>query len=348
MIKKRDFSILSDLIDLSLNRVQFLSENYATEQNYSGSYADINNSEEIRIIEEISHRPWREVIAEEFADISPWLYRIIIDGGRSLFLDLLEIPQGGTFLDVGSGWGQVSLPLSRYGNIVALDLTDNRLNILKAIAQQEQVFLNYAQGNFLTFPFKQNVFDLIIFNGSLEWIGLERKEGQNIFEIQTEALKKASDLLKTDGKLYVGIENSLGLKYLLGSPDDHTGLSFSTFLPERVAEEQYTSSINNSKQLPAKTWSLEEYRQMFTKAGLEIEQVYGCFPDYKLIRHMIDIREINAYLRVNGIPAQEHNGTDGSEFGHEKELDAAYRVLAKNNIAQYFCPSYSLIAHKRR
>lgn len=338
---------LSGLIDLSSDRMRFVAEDYVVEKDYEGNYADLSNEAELRLLETLREKPWQEVIAEEVAETSPWLYQVIIDKGRSLFLDLLEVPQGGNYLDVGSGWGQVSLPLAKHGNVVALDLTANRLNILQAIAQQEKVSLSYAQGNFLTFPFKQNGFDLIIFNGSLEWIGIGRKENERIRDIQLKALCRAGALLKPGGQIYIGIENSLGLKYLLGAPDDHTGLAFFTFLPEIVAESQY-SSQDQSLHLPTKTWSLAEYRQLIAEAGLEEERVYGCFPDYKLIRQMIDIRDINDYLTLRGLPTPEHLGTDGSPFGHEKELDALYRLLASNSIAQYFCPSYGLILRKRR
>ncbi|PKM47902.1 MAG: hypothetical protein CVV03_00620 [Firmicutes bacterium HGW-Firmicutes-8] len=336
---------LSKVIEPISKQVQFVTENYIVDRDYEGIYADVSNDEELHLLHEIRQGSWQDVVAKEFASSSPWLYQVIVDGGRAIFLDLLEIPQGGTFLDVGSGWGQVSLPLARYGEVIALDLTANRINILQAIAQQEQIDLYYAQGNFITFPFKQNSFELIIFNGSLEWIGLGRTGEQSILDVQCEALRKASKLLKKGGHIYIGIENSLGLKYLLGAYDDHTGLSFISFLPERVAEQKY-NTIKQSERLPAKTWSLEEYRQMIRKAGLKLERVYCCFPDYKIIRQMVDIRTINKFVSDYGLIVSEHNGTDGSLLGFEKELDAIYRLLGKNGIAQYFCPSYGIIACK--
>lgn len=347
MAKALSVLSLADLIDSTLKNVDFLTEIYAIEENYGGNYADLSSNDELQFLEAFRQRPWREVVYEKFAGNSPWLYQIIVDNGRALFLDLLELPQGGTYLDVGSGWGQVSIPLSRKGQVVALDLTANRLRILQTIAKQEEANLYFAQGNFLTFPFKQNVFDLIVFNGSLEWISLDREEDKKIWDVQVEALSRACDILKPEGQIYVGIENSLGLKYLLGCADDHTGFSLFTFLPEMIAEKIYNSQKSFQK-LPVKTWSLIEYRQMVAKAGLEEMRIYCCFPDYKLIRRVVDIRDVNKYLILHGLPVHEHNGTDGNPFGHEKELDAIYRLLARNEIAQYFCPSYGLILSKRR
>ncbi|WP_240414711.1 class I SAM-dependent methyltransferase [Paenibacillus periandrae] len=327
------------------SQVEVLSDNFAVEHNYTGKYADLSSEKEAEMVSMMSDRPWREVIADSFQDHSPWLYKIITDTGRSLFLDVLDIPKNGLHLDVGSGWGQVCIPLGRYGKSVALDLTYNRLNILKSIANQESVSLQYVQGNFLSFPFNENIFDTIIFNGSLEWIGVGREEGTSIRDVQIEALKKANRLLKPDGLVYIGIENSLGLKYILGAEDDHTGLIHHTFLGEKQAEANFQTNTTG-KQLPSKTWSLEEYKDMIAESGLELERVYGCFPDYKLIRHMVDLRLINEELK-KGLLSLEHIGTNGQSYGKNHELNEIYKLLAKNKVAEKFCPSYGFIIRKR-
>lgn len=337
-MQHREFIKDLDLIDV-------ISDDFIVERNYTGKYADLSDEKESEMISLINSGNWRDVVAQSFQKSSPWLYRIITDAGRPMFLDILEIPNNGCYLDVGSGWGQVCIPLGRLGKSVALDLTFNRLNILKSIANQEGVSLQYVQGNFLSFPFMENSFDTIIFNGSLEWIGVGRDKGTSIRKVQMKALKKANDLLKPNGIIYIGIENSMGLKYLLGAADDHTGLLYHTFLDEVNAEENYQVS-GKGEQLPSKTWSLEEYKEMIYEAGLELERVYGCFPDYKLIRQMIDIRSLNEEL-IKGAPVLEHVGISGENIDRQVELNAIYKGLARNGIAQYFCPSYALIIRKR-
>jgi ubiquinone/menaquinone biosynthesis C-methylase UbiE len=335
---------IRDLINDN-GQVEIESDYFVIERNYTGKYADLSSEKEVEMVSMMSERPWRDVIAESFQDHSPWLYKIITDTGRSLFLDVLDIPKNGLYLDVGSGWGQVCIPLGRYGNSVALDLTYNRLNILKSIAIQESVSLQYVQGNFLSFPFSESIFDTIIFNGSLEWIGVGREVGTSIRDVQIEALKKANRLLKPGGMIYIGIENSIGLKYILGAADDHTGLINHTFLEEKLAEVNFQTKTAG-KQLPSKTWSLEEYKDMISESGLELEKVYGCFPDYKLIRQMIDLRSINEEL-IKGSPVAEHVGINGESIQQHFELNAIYKALAKNKAAQLFCPSYALIIRKR-
>jgi SAM-dependent methyltransferase len=310
------------------------------EASIGGQYTDVGAHAEEEILLELRMRPWRKVVETRFADHNPWLYKIITDTGRSLFLDLLPTRPNGTYLDVGSGWGQIAIPLSKYGNAFCLDLTMPRLSILRAIAVQEGVQLGYICGDFKTFPFAPNQFDLVVFNGSLEWIALGATDIP-IWDVQLDALKKAAVILKPGGIVYVGIENSIGLKYLLGAPDDHSGIPYLSFLTESAAR---AACREQGVTLQAKTWSLQEYRALFKAAGLNMTQIYACFPDYKLIRHMIPIDVVNERLLESGLLHPEYSGVDGSPLQNAMHLDQIYRVLATAGIAAYFSPSYGFMA----
>jgi len=264
------------------SNVEILEDRFWIESNIQGHYADVDAKEERETLEQLREHPWEDVVAQRFAETFPWLYSIITDRGRSLFLDFLPLKKGGRYLDVGSGWGQIAIPLSHQGNVFCLDVTVVRLNILKEIARQENRNLNYICGNFLTFPFDDNQFDAVVFNGALEWIALGLN-GEAIWQVQQQAMIKACKILSPGGYVYIGIENSLGLKYLFGAPDDHTRLPNLTFLSEEKAKMLYSKTVPN-KPLPAKTWSLVEYKKLLADAGFEIVEIYGCFPDYKLIR----------------------------------------------------------------
>jgi ubiquinone/menaquinone biosynthesis C-methylase UbiE len=340
-------AIFSIIDHEKLDEIQMKDTIYAIEKKYQGTYTDLGNKEESEIISLLKESDWRDVVHAKFSNTNNWLYRIITDNGRSAFLNLIDIKENGNYLDVGSGWGQVTLPLGKMGNAFALDLTEQRLSILREIARQEGLkYINYLQGNFLTFPFKDNSFDLVIFNGSLEWIGIGRNSGESIQSIQSEALKKVASILKPDGQVYIGIENSIGLKYIMGSMDDHTGISYISFLDEKKAQQKY-QEIKKDR-LPAKTWSLTEYIDLLNNAGLEIVNIYACFPDYKLIRQMINIKNINNFILNSSNTFKEYNGIDGQELEFNNILNDLYKVFARNNIMQHFVPSYGIIAKKRR
>ena len=324
--------------------VRKLDENFWIEDEIQGQYSDINNNEENDIIEQLKQENWLEVVEKRFSEKNPWLYSIITDRGRNLFLDFVPLKKDGKYLDVGSGWGQIAIPLSRHGHVYCLDLTLSRLKILREIARQEKCKLMYLCGNYITFPFENNQFDLVILNGTLEWINLGISSN-SIWQIQIEALKKTFNILSPGGYVYIGIENALGLKYLFGAPDDHTSIPYLVFLIEEKAKLAYKNKFPN-KTLPAKTWSLNEYKEMFANTGLDIVEIYGCFPDYKLIRGMIPLQDINSLIAENGLPYPEHSGIDGTILPTNELLDAVYHLLARNNIAEYFCPSYGIVARK--
>jgi SAM-dependent methyltransferase len=336
-----------DLMDLVSDptAVKQLDQGFLAETAYDGTYADLASHDEIKLIEALKNQPWRKVIEEFFFEQKPWLYRIITDPGRSLFLDLLPIKRNGVYFDIGSGWGQVTIPLSKHGLSVAFDLTYNRLEILRQIALQEKAALGYLQGNFLTFPFRESIADLIVFNGSLEWIGSGRPSDMTIRECQLEALNKAGRMLKPDGIIYIGIENSLGAKYLSGVKDDHTGIPHLMYLNEKEADERFRAIA--STRLPAKTWSLNEYYELFDEAGLVPIRAYGCFPDYKLIRLMIDLEEIDEYFLENVYDISEHDGTDGTLLSEFYWLGALYEQAARNRITAYVCPSFAFVLKKK-
>ncbi|MGO4546877.1 class I SAM-dependent methyltransferase [Paenibacillus sp. 2TAB23] len=335
---------LKDLLK-SAEQVTISQDGLLIENKYAGTYADLPEQEEINLIKELQQKKWEEVVAQRYFKKQPWLYRIITDPGRSQFLDIINVKPGGLYLDVGSGWGQVAIPLARYGKSIAFDLTKNRLDILLEIAKQEKVNLSRIQGNFLTFPFNEEIFDLIVFNGSLEWIASGRAENESIKECQINALSKAASLLTNDGIIYIGIENSLGAKYIMGTHDDHTSMSHLMYLSEKFANEKYNAIRNKS--IPAKTWSLSEYEQLFQDAGLSIERVYACYPDYKLIRVMVQLEDVNSYLLKNSHQVLEYDGSNGHGIEYQNELRHLYNTLALNNVAQYFCPSYGFVLKKK-
>ena len=68
-------------------------------------------------------------------------------------------------------------PLAKSNKVCSLEPTPERLNIIKSIAQQEQVSDNmyFIGTDYLEIEF-QTKFDLILCIGVLEWMGSFRKE----------------------------------------------------------------------------------------------------------------------------------------------------------------------------
>lgn len=296
---------------------------------HQGAYTDLGSPEEKSLIDELRRGSWRDVVARRYARKLPWLYNIITDPSRSKMLDVMTVPPGGRFLDVGSGWGQVTIPLARIGETFAIDQTVNRLRILREIARQEQVQPRMICGNIHTLPLRNHFFDVIIVNGMLEYTNLGREEGDRAAHLSV--LRKLGDALADDGSLYIGIENATGLKYILGAPDDHTG------------KRAFTYRTDRDDGAAARTWALDQYLKLFADAGLETEGAFGCFPDYKLIRHIVPLEQVDAFLLRHGLPAPEHSGADGAPLDLHAELRSLYQNFARMGIARYFVPSFGFV-----
>lgn len=297
-----------------------------------GTYTDIGSTEEREILAELKREPWRDVVNRRFGARLPWLHRIILDPARTRMLDVLDLPPGGRFLDIGSGWGQLTIPLARRGEVYALDLTLARLRILREIARQEDCRVHLLRGDLRTFPLRENFFDLIVLNGVLEYTNLGFEAGDRAGHLL--ALRRVCSALTPRGSVYIGIENATGLKYLLGAPDDHTG------------RKDFTYLLDREEGAAARTWALDQYLQLFEEAGLELSRAYACFPDYKLIEHMVDLEEVDAFLLERGLPAHEHSGVDGAPLNLETRLDPIYRNLARMKLARYFVPSFGFVLER--
>src|ERR1022692_2098356 len=121
------------------------------EKGSAGVYSDVPDETVGKVLETLASKPWREAIRELYEKEKPWLCRIVTDSSRSMPLEVLGVPKDGVCLDVGSGWGQLCIPLVQWGcKVVALDLTLDRLRILRSIARQEGAGLTLVKGNMLS------------------------------------------------------------------------------------------------------------------------------------------------------------------------------------------------------
>ena len=98
----------------------------------------------------------------------------------------------------------------------------------------------------------------------LEWVGKFTNSAKPPETAQFGFLKKIKRDLTEEGKLAIGIENRLGIKYLLGANDDHIGLPhISCFSKRAFAKSKFKQKTNQD--LQCFTYSLHEYKTCFIK-----------------------------------------------------------------------------------
>ncbi len=303
-------------------------------------YRDTDPNDVRGLIESIrAGTPWIEAVRARFAQSNPWLARIVTDPRRKRFFEELALAPDSAVLDVGAGWGQISLPLAATHRVCALEPTPERLDFIAEAAASSGVADNLAfvQADYLAVGFATR-FDLIVCNGVLEWVGRFSSEAPG--STQRRFLAKMRGELAEGGRCIIGIENRLGLKYLLGAPDDHTG---ERRLHEFDAETAATLWKERfGTELRVVTYTLGEYRELFREAGFTCIRSHAAFPDYKLPEVILPIDDpalMNQRL-LEGTPAPEHSGRDGAALPFERELSSHYRTLATLGIAHFFAPSF--------
>lgn len=305
-------------------------------------FRDTSASDLQTLIEEIAGgRPWRDAVRARYAGTREWLHKIIADPRRTAFFDLL--PSTGLTLDIGSGWGQVARPLAQNRPVVALEPVAERLAFIRAAADQDQVARNlyFLETDYFETQFADR-FVAICAIGVLEWSGAFQNQIEPQ-QRQRDFLKKTREELAPGGALILGIENRLGLKYLLGCPDDHIGVPGIANLPAALARRRYAASTGQT--LQSYTYSQAELAGMLNAAGFTQIEFFGAFPDYKLPDLIMpfgpDGAELNRRIAAGNLPA-EHNGYDGTTLAPDlqAQLAAQYRALAARGQAHLFVPSF--------
>jgi 2-polyprenyl-3-methyl-5-hydroxy-6-metoxy-1,4-benzoquinol methylase len=310
------------------------------------TYHDTSAAELRQITAEVeAGEPWRDCVTRHYAKSNPWLCRIVTDPARSLFFQLHPLPLGQAVLDVGAGWGQLSLPLARDHPVTAVEPTAERIDFMRAAAKQEGVTnaMTYVQSDLLDLEFETR-YDCVLCIGVLEWVPKFRPGEPR--EVQLSFLSRIRSLLKPGGRLVLGTENRLGLKYLLGSSDDHIGLPGIAVLDSELARQRYLSVTG--KELRCFTYSLAEYLDLFSAAGFKHVIPYAALPDYKLpaVIRRADAGFESAVADGRIVLPAEHDGCNGEQLRapFQETLQSHYHSLAANGLSRFFAPSYFFTA----
>lgn len=308
------------------------------------TYRDAAAETLLAIVAEIrAGAPWREVIHRRFAADHPWLHAIVSSPTRDRFFRDNPPAPNAAVLDVGSGWGQIALPLARAGHqVTALEPTPERLDFIHAVAEQEGLLdrIAFIQAGFHEIEFS-SCFDLVSCIGVLEWV--PKFQPGDPRSIQVDFLRRIRASLTPRGSCYLGIENRFGLKYLLGSRDDHTGQRGISVLDAALATTKHRAATG--QELRAFTYTHAEYAALFHEAGFSQLTTFAAFPDYKLPELILPCEpptRLNATLLQTN-PPPEHDGCDGHALPAQEEFASHYRSLASMGLAQYFCPSFFFV-----
>ncbi len=200
--------------------------------------------------------------ALEVNDAWPILYHF--SPIRKDILDWYPMKEDATVLEIGAGCGAITGVLSKKAKrVVCIELSQKR-SMINAYQNQDCDNVEIFVGKYEDIKLDEK-FDYITLIGVFEYAAYYTS-AENPYTTMLEQIK---DMLKPDGKLLIAIENRMGLKYLNGANEDHTG---------RLFDGVY----NYANKTGARTFTKNELSQLLSQSGLTKYKFFYPMPDYKL------------------------------------------------------------------
>lgn len=193
-----------------------------------------------------------------------WAHEYHLSPVRQNLLKWYPFKPEGSVLEVGAGCGALTgLLCSRLNKVTALEYSYRRA-LVTAQRHSKHSNLEVIVGGLQDFESEEQ-FDYITVIGVLEYAAgfYGGKKPYRSF------LAKLRKMLKADGTLILAIENKIGLKYITGAPEDHTGLVFESIY-------NYASSDK------IRTFCKKELTNLLHSAGFFNLKWSYPLPDYKL------------------------------------------------------------------
>lgn len=239
----------------------------------------------------------------------------------------------GEVLEVGAGMGAITRGLGETGAVVcALEASPRRA----AACAERTADLDNVQvvcDTIQRFD-APGAFDTVVCVGVLEYskaFGFQTEGGDPVLEM----LSKLHSYLRPGGRLILAIENQLGLKYLLGVPEDHVGQ------PMYGVEDRYGDGDS-----PAITFGRLELQGLLREADFAEQQWYYPFPDYKLPSIVLADRALEVPAPIDALPLLELGSVGSDPNGGEPhgELARVWGPVLRNGLARDLANSFLVVA----
>lgn len=195
----------------------------------------------------------------------PVLYQL--SEQRQNIVTPMNIKKSDIVLEIGSGMGALTGALAkRCAQIDCVELSKRR-SLANAYRNEKYDNICIYVGNFSDVQYTKK-YDVVTLIGVLEYAQSYIHE---VEEPTAHFLSHIHDLMKPSGKLYIAIENKLGMKYFAGCKEDHLG--------------EYFSGIEGYKKSDlARTFTKSEIEKLLISTGFDDLYFYYPYPDYKLPR----------------------------------------------------------------
>jgi glycosyltransferase involved in cell wall biosynthesis/SAM-dependent methyltransferase len=291
------------------------------------SYSDGVEVEErlLRIIGDVTDRSTFSVDLAEA--VSDWPSEYHLSRNRHCLIRPLGIRPGEKVLELGCGCGAVTRYLGEIGaEVTAVEGSLARARIAAARCRDlpnVKVFVD----SLLQFESAKS-FTWVLLIGVLEYAPVFSNAKDPVLDY----LRSVTRFLSPQGRLVIGIENKLGLKYLNGCGEDHLGTPF-LGLQDLYGEKT------------PRTYGRRELQALLTTVDLERQTFLYPFPDYKLPTAVVSeagfedpqFHPVDLMLRS---PARDYTGYPYRLF--DETLVSA--TLQANSLLGEFSNSFLVVA----
>lgn len=279
---------------------------------------------------------WEKALRDHLEPrVGNYTFRYAVDERRADWFPLCSLNRESTIVDIGAGWGAVSMGLARMGHrLIAIDSNIETLEFLTIRAEQEDLdnicCIRMDPLDLSPLPLHNSVADLLVFNGVLEWIGTATKTGDPR-DLQRKALVDAYRVLKPGGELYLAIESRYGHSYWRGAID-HPKTRFTSLMPRRLA-----SIYTRRKGLGdyrTYTHGYSGLKSLLQEAGFYKIAFYAPYPEYRFPERIIPIDERRVFI----------NAVRSLEISRKHKL--ALTLFGRLGIHRNLVDDYSVVAIK--
>ncbi len=284
----------------------------------AGAPAGYLDGAEQHLLEVLTSVSDRSVASAELGlHMHDWPSRYHLTAYRSTILDCLGFTAGDArVLELGAGCGAITRWLGENcAEVHAIEGSVHRARVARArCADLDNVVVYSANYSELA---EEDAFDVVTLIGVLEYGHLYHPRLQGDPRASAlENLRIARRALRDEGFLVLALENRLGVKYLNGALEDHSGKRF-----ESVQGYPHATS--------AVTFSAHDLRSMLATAGFEDVGLYLPYPDYKLATTIVNAEHA-------GPDSGVHNWLPGTapDRGAERRAALYHEALAEREFGR--------------
>ena len=243
----------------------------------------------------------------------------------SNILNWYSFKENSTILEIGGNFGEITGVLCKNASqVISLEEDLKKAEIISK-RHKDKENLEIIVGDFKNIDFKGRKFDYITLIGSLPYVC----NTQGISS--SEFLKQLDNLLNSDGKLLIAVDNRFGMRYFVGNPDFYLNKKFVTLL-----------NYNNEEQ-KQETYTRQKLINILDENNYVAKKFYYPLPDYRIANVIFSDLELPKY---NNIGKYIPNYSDTSTILFD-EIDIFREILKEDaSLFTFFTNSFLVEASK--